>query len=125
MTLESGESRTSDNPRCYPQRSAYMNGDVTFAEFYRSVYEVANLHPAMLRSSGIDKDWVQRTLRHDEHLNLIPMSKWDGLSLAYRIMLRRSLKLHGDFWSLAGGVCAFKQMARDWANGVAFNHEEG
>ena len=93
----------------YPQRSDYMAGKVTFEEFYASVAKVAGISYA--QSDLLPR--VKLALEAgDEHLNTIPLSVWDRRAAYTSAAVARSLKLHGDFYSLAGGVCVHKQAAK-------------
>lgn len=93
-----------------PTRQDYMTGKVTFAEFYRAVNATAGLKIT-------DADLLQRVraalAAGDEHLNTIPLPVWDGRAMFARCALSRALREHGDFYSMAGGVCCLKQAARD------------
>lgn len=93
-----------------PQRKDYMDGHISFEDFYRSVYKIAGINLAGNRIL----DRVRTALSAgDEHLNSIPLPVWDALAHGARLALATSFKKHGDFFSLAGGVCAMKQAARD------------
>lgn len=94
----------------YPQRKDYMDDKVIFAEFYGSVAKAAGI----TFDSIVFLDKVKAALvAGDEHLNTIPLAQWDAMAIRNEAALRRALKLHGDFYSLGSGVCAFKQAARD------------
>lgn len=93
-------------------RKAYLAGEITHAEFYRSVCAEAGISYKASRELPRIKAALEAG---DEHLNSIPLIFWDQRSLASRTALDRALKAHGDFWSLAGGCCAHKQAARDAA----------
>ncbi len=91
-------------------RSDYMAGQCSHAEFYRAVNKTAGFiitDPRLL-------DRVRKALASgDEHLNTIPLRIWDGVAVNAQAALSRAFKAHGDFYSLAGGVCCAKQAARD------------
>jgi len=91
-------------------REQYLAGELTFTEYYRHVNERAGIKIT-------DKDTIVRIhealAKGDEHLNSIPHTSWDGLAAPYKQRLSAAFKEAGDFWSLAGGVCALKQAARD------------
>ena len=91
-------------------RTQYMNKEVTFEEYYREIYKEADI-------SFKHSIWLPRIKKAlaagDEHLNTIPLLEWDALGSAFFPRLRTVFKNHGDFWSLAGQVCALKQAARD------------
>lgn len=94
------------------QRSEYMTGKVTFEQYYRSVYKLAGVNleqaPIMLRV-------IEALKSGDEHLNTIPISIWDRMAAGGQGTITRSLRAHGDGWSLAGRVCVMKQAAKDAA----------
>lgn len=48
----------------------------------------------------------------DEHLNDIPLAKWDSIARVCETDMRRSLKESKDFYSLGSGVCIAKEAAR-------------
>jgi hypothetical protein len=92
-------------------RKDYMNGKVTHEEYYASVAKMAGVSfvgsdPAFLRK-------VRRALdRGDEHLNSIPLRVWDMYGAGAQIATAPAFEAHGDFWSIAGGCCVAKTMAR-------------
>lgn len=96
-----------------PTRKQYMNKEVSFSDFYRAVYQTAGI------SLGANESLVLKVKtalsEGDEHLNSIPLGYWDGLAFSARGSLKKAFKKHGDFYSMAGGVCAMKQAARDAA----------
>lgn len=96
-----------------PTRKQYLDGEVTFEQFYRAVNQTAGLvfspdHALMPRI-------LECLEQGDEHLNRIPLNTWDRLASWAQNSLTRALKEHGDFYSLSGGVCCLKQAARDAA----------
>lgn len=93
-----------------PTHKQYMNKEVSFTDFYRAVYKTASIS---LENNAIITKVKTALEAGDEHLNTIPLRYWDGLALSACPSLTRAFKEHGDFYSLAGGVCAMKQAARD------------
>lgn len=95
-----------------PTRKEYMDKKVSFEAFYRAVNATAGVKisdPELIAK-------VKAALADgDEHLNSIPLPHWDMLAHSERHALARALKEHGDFYSLAGGVCCMKQAAKDAA----------
>lgn len=94
-----------------PTRADYMGGKVTHREFYRAVAETAGI--IVTDAKLIDR--VKRALADgDEHLNTIPLGEWDMMAVSAQSWggLHSAFKAHGDGYSLAGGVCLFKTMAR-------------
>lgn len=47
----------------------------------------------------------------DEHLNSIPLQRWDNMAVSFRPD-RKVLEARGEGWSLATGVCVFKAAAK-------------
>ena len=48
----------------------------------------------------------------DEHLNNIPLSSWDSMRKMHPPETFAALKEAGDFMTLAGSCCIFKEAAR-------------
>jgi hypothetical protein len=100
-----------------PQRVDYMAGRVTHEEFYRSINKVAGL-------SFAGHPWLPRVgaalAAGDEHLNTIPLYKWDALGAnpVLRANLARAVEMTGDWLTAAVIVCCLKQAAKDAALGV-------
>ncbi len=95
-------------------RKEYMDGVVSFADYYRSVAKDAGISFASAPVEFLDR--VEKALeRGDEHLNTIPLSLWYYYAICAKHATMPALKRHGDFWSLAGGVCVAKQAAMDAA----------
>ncbi len=96
-----------------PTRKQYMSGEVSFTDFYRAVYQAAAI------SLKPDSPLISRVrtalTEGDEHLNTIPLKEWDMMAAQNGSRLARAFKAHGDFNTMAGGVCAMKQAARDAA----------
>ena len=91
-----------------------MNNEITFEQYYTSVAERAGIK----FSPGPFLDRVKIALENgDEHLNTIRLREWDsmGCNPWTKSSITKSLKDHGDGWSIAGSVCVLKQAA---INGV-------
>ena len=94
-------------------REQYLDKEVSFTEFYRSVNQVAGI---TLKTNRPLISKIKAALAEgDFHLNTIPLASWDMLAASRAPDLSRALKEHGDLYSMAGGVCAMKQAARDAA----------
>ena len=69
----------------------------------------------------VEQYFTLETLRAstDEHLNDIPLRRWDSLAimLVHYSSIRELLREYGDFWSLAGGVCILKEAAHQLVEG--------
>lgn len=95
-------------------RKDYMDGKVSFEEYYRSVARAAGISFASASVGLLDR--VERALAAgDKHLNTIPLSLWDSYAIVAQHATAPAFKAHGDGWSLAGGVCVAKQAAKDAA----------
>lgn len=95
-----------------PTRDDYMNGRATHEEFYRAVNQTAGL---AIRNVPLIAEVKAALARGDQHLNSIPLGRWDVMAFHASASLSRALKAHGDFYSLGGGVCCMKQAAKDAA----------
>jgi hypothetical protein len=88
-------------------RQNYINGSVTFQQYYGKVIELMQIkfdksHPL-----------VQKCLNStDPHYNDTGLQIWDSYAPIYERNLRRVLKSLGDQWSLAGNVCMLKEAVR-------------
>ena len=97
-----------------PTRKQYMDGEVSFADFYRAIYRTAGIS---LEGNKTLTSRVKKALyQGDKHLNSISREVWDGLAFSARYTLIKAFKEHGDSYSMAGGVCVMKQAARDAAS---------
>ena len=93
-----------------PTRRQYMDKEVSFADFYRAVNQTAGIS---LERNPIIAEVKTALEAGDEHLNTIPLQHWDAMAFSVQQALTKAFKEHGDSYSLAGGVCAMKQAARD------------
>lgn len=95
-----------------PTRSDYMNGRATHQGYYGAIVREAGISLATWHAL----ERVKHALAvGDEHLNTIPLKLWDELAYRQRPAVEPVLREHGDFWSLAGGVCVAKEAARQAA----------
>lgn len=90
-----------------PTRLDYLEGRATHREFYA----------AIVKEAGIlfhgEHDIVQRALQStDEHYNNIPIKVWDGVAAGFSGAAATALRKHGDYPTLAGGVCIAKEAVR-------------
>ncbi len=91
-------------------RRQRLDGKVSHEEYYRSVYKAAGV-------SYLGDPLIERRVKAcledgDEHLNSIPLRYWDGLASAVPA-LPKAFRDHGDYFTMAGAVCAVKQAALD------------
>lgn len=70
----------------------------------------------------IPNDIVERSRKAlangDTHLNTIPLGTWDAMAMAREHQLRPILKARGDSFSLGNGVCAVKEAAKLYVEGI-------
>lgn len=95
-----------------PTRSDYMAGRCSFEDFYRAVNQTGGVR---FTDAALLVRVRKALAAGDKHLNTIPLATWDAKALGAQLTLSRALRAHGDFYSLAGGVCCMKQAARDAA----------
>lgn len=99
------------------KREQYINGEMTFEQYYTSIAKEAGV--SMERNELMPKV-VAALKAGDEHLNSIPLATWDrmGLSpISYHIA--NAFKAHGDYATAAGLVCMYKQAAKNAAQVAA------
>lgn len=90
-----------------PTRADYMAKKVTHEQFYGAVVETAGIY--LQADHSLVGRAREALAAGDKDLNTIPLVTWD-LEVAIRQgAITRALKEHGDFFSLAGGVCVMKQ----------------
>lgn len=93
-----------------------MANEVSHDEFYRAVAATAGIdwsqHPIMPKVR-------EQLAKGDVHLNGINLGWWDlqAASPVLSANLRRALKEHGDYYSMAGAVCVLKAAAKVAAEG--------
>ena len=95
-------------------RQDYLDGKCTHREYYAQFVTLA-IKEAVVRRWG--KEQITGAFKADEHLNSIPLASWDDFVLRRRQEIENQIRLAGDFWSLAGGVCVAKEAARQIAEG--------
>lgn len=90
-------------------RSDYMRGLCSHRQYY------AQFVTPYIKGSVRDVIGLDRLMSStDEHLNDIPLHRWDRLSGALRVVLSIPNE-YGDgkrYYSLGGGVCILKEAAR-------------
>lgn len=106
-------------------RARYLDGEITFREFYAPIAKAIGVR--------IPENIMARVRTCKERsafdgglsltLNEIPLCEWDALG-RHVPNARYAFKAQGDFWSLAGMVCALKtqaliQLETEQAQGVA------
>lgn len=89
------------------QRSLYMSGQITFAEFYLWLGEFIGVRAKQL---PVSLDRIRAST--DEHLNDIPLNMWDRQDH----VVRQRAYAKGLAWSQSDTVCVLKALARKLAS---------
>jgi hypothetical protein len=89
-------------------RQEYLNNsnkDGSFHEYYSQMVtpQIINL---VVRTFGIET--LKECFNKDEHLNNIPLYRWDNLGLC----IHPDFKSYGDYVTQAGLVCVLKTAAK-------------
>ncbi len=87
-------------------RKQYTNGEATHREYYGQ-FVTDEIRANVLKYIG--KRAIKTSI--DEHFNDIALHRWDCLPLL-RPGVHRMFKEAGDWVSLAGAVCVYKEAAR-------------
>ena len=97
-------------------RKQHMNGECSHREYYA---QFAGIFRAAV-ASQFKPEFLRERLAEDEHLNNIPMMYWDRWSEIYKSEYAKINEgLNGSrSWSLAGGVCAAKEAAKQIAEEI-------
>jgi hypothetical protein len=95
-------------------RSDYMNNPTLHHAYYLEIAQAAGL---TARSLPADVATIREKLKTDEHLNNIPLGRWDSQALNNMSAIGRASKERGDVNShtLCNGVCALKALAKHLA----------
>jgi hypothetical protein len=89
-------------------RTQYLNKECTHEQYYTQYCNDTIIDRV---NSFFGKEKLQDAIKEDEHLNNIPIAKWDILaSNLYDVS--KKMKENGDYLTLAGGVCICKQAAK-------------
>jgi hypothetical protein len=104
------------------QRARYMRHELTFSEYYgllvEHLGEGALRH--MLPIPRTPAQW-RELIAKDEHLNNVPLSKWDAQHPHVQALVRlndrdkRAEITGSNGWSLSDSVCVLKETARRYA----------
>ena len=86
-------------------RKEYLDGKCTLEEYYGEIGEESGISYA----NASDLERYKKAYKEDVHFNNIPLSEWD---MRASNVSREAFEKRGDFWSIAGGVCVHKTMAR-------------
>jgi hypothetical protein len=104
------------------QRDRYMRHEITFADYYGQLVELLGEESlrAMLPLQTSPEKW-RALLAEDEHLNNVPLHRWDAchelvLYLVRRVDTDARVAITGSKgWSLSDSVCVLKTAARRYA----------
>lgn len=116
MARLDGDKFVDDGAFESPTRAQYLNKEVSFEDYYRAIAKDAGI--SFDNCSDLPK-FKAAIDRGDEHLNSIRLPYWDSWAIFSGDRLRAAFKKHGDFFSIAGGVCVAKQAARDAVDRLA------
>ena len=89
------------------KRSDYLNGKCTHREYYAQ-FVSGDILARVKHRFGIDK--LVEAYEKDNHFNAIPLKIWDNLS--YKPTLKIPMKSCDDYLTVSGGVCIFKEAAK-------------
>lgn len=97
-------------------REQYLNKEVSHQDYYASLAKVAGIS----FSDGFIRKVAQALREGDEHLNSIPLSTWDAMTVndLHNPYLGTELKKRGDGYSLSTGVCMRKARAKELAEAI-------
>lgn len=84
-------------------RSLYMEGKISHAKYYLWLADLVGAN-----YSDIPFDDEKLLNSKDEHLNDLPLRKWDNMD----VLIRRKAYSRGLPWSLSDTVCVLKSLAR-------------
>ena len=87
--------------------------EMTHEEKYTTIVNAIGLN-AFIPCIPATKEQIQEALKTDEHLNNIPLKKWDNMHCSVGYLFNAKLGI--NTYSLSQTVCALKQAASMWAN---------
>src|SRR4051812_22562386 len=90
-------------------RKEYLDGKFTHAEYYESVAADAGIS---FDNSPMLPEIRAALAAEDEHLNNIPLARWDAMAFAAEPSIRAALKKYESGYSLSDGVCTLKAAAK-------------
>jgi hypothetical protein len=93
-------------------RQDYLADKCTHSEYYGQ-FVTGEIKQRVMSYIGIEN--IKKAINEgDEHLNTIPLRKWDAIAVP--IIGGNLLREAGDYPTLAGGVCIAKEAAKQLAN---------
>lgn len=105
-------------------RTDYMDGRVTHDEYYNALADLIGRDAlARLVLSVFTREQLARGMGEDQHMNGLPLRKWDALDPSVRALVARNGRaimamtwpghtINGICWSLSETVCVTKAVAR-------------
>lgn len=94
-------------------RQDYLNGKCTHRQYYA---QFVNAITKSRVANWFGVEQIKEALQTDEHLNNIPLAKWDGFVTCKQLInVSQKMKAAGDYLTLAGGVCIAKEAAKQLA----------
>jgi len=88
-------------------RKEYLGGKISHRDYYGSIVNECGI--SFSKDDGIV---LLAKKSNDKHYNNIPLGIWDAMAINNREMLSVAFRKHGDSYSLAGGVCVYKEAVR-------------
>ena len=89
-------------------RADYMNHVCTHREYYGQ-FVTPSIKQVVLSRIGT-KEYIKGKLVDDKNMNNIPLTLWDNLPGP--IGINKAMKEVGDYFTLSGKVCIYKEAAR-------------
>lgn len=100
-------------------RQDYLGRKCTHRQYYA---QFVGARERQLVSFRFGVDYLKAALVKDEHLNVIPLSSWDRLSL--QVDRHADMRAAGDYQTLASAVCILKEAARQVCEQEADDDED-
>lgn len=88
-------------------RKMYLNNECTHREYYA---QFVNEDILCLIRLWFSVEELRKAYEEDEHLNSIPLGKWDALAKSLTLVKKLLIEA-GDYLTLAVGVCIAKEAA--------------
>ena len=94
-------------------RARYLDGEISFREFYAPIAKALGVRIPESIMARVRQCRERSAFDGGQHLTLneIPLSVWDAMGRHRDADAQNAFKAQGDFWSLAGMVCALKTQA--------------
>lgn len=96
-------------------RQNYLNGECSHRDYYAQ-FVTSGIKEIVRQRIGIKV--IKESIKKDENLNVISLAVWDSLAQWFKITpsnIGVQMKESGDFLTLAGSVCIFKEAVRQIA----------